>query len=340
MPAVTLTAVARLAGVSTSTASRALTGHQSVLPDTRDRVLAAAASLRYRPNRMAMALRTRRTGLIGLVVNNLWNGTFSTIAETLQRWGAAEGYQVLVCSTGGDAKREAAFLDTVAEHRFDGVVVAGSGQNVDRVNRLLETGAAVVTMNREVPGSQAPSVLPDYAVGARLATEHLLALGHRRIAVVGGLDRFTSGRLHHSGYVEAMGAAGLPADPTLVRRGPFTQEFGRQAAGELLDLRGLPTALLVSNHEASFGVLPVLSERDTDIPGRLSVLLTEDEPFFGWWHPALSVVDNRAEFMARTAVDLLVAQLPEAESHVRAGGIGERVQPVLVQRSSTAPPAG
>ncbi|WP_369139044.1 LacI family DNA-binding transcriptional regulator [Modestobacter versicolor] len=340
MAAVTLSAVAQLAGVSISTASRALTGHPSVLPDTRERVQAAAGALRYHPNRMAKALRTRRTGLLGLVVNNLWNGTFSTIAETVQAWGATAGYQVLVCSTGGDPAREAAFLGTVAEHQFDGVVIAGSGGNADRVNRLLENGTAVVTMNREVAGGHAPAVMPAYDLAARLAVEHLLGLGHTRIGVVGGLDRFTSGRQHHLGYVEALGAAGLPVDPALVRRGPFTQDFGRTAAGELLDLPVPPTALLVSNHEASFGVLAVLSERGVDLPGRLSLLLTEDEPFFAWWNPPLSVVDTRAAYMASTAVRLLTDQLRDGPRAVPdPAAAGELVQPVLVHRSSTGPPA-
>lgn len=304
------------------------------------RVMTAAADLRYRPNRMAMALRTRRTGLIGLVVNNLWNGTFSTIAETVQCWGAVHGYQVLICSTDGDAVREGAFLDTVAEHHFDGVVIAGSGENVDRINRLVETGTAVVTMNREVPGARAPSVMPAYDTSVRMGMEHLLELGHRRIGIVGGLDRYTSGRLSHNGYVEALGAAGLPVDPALVRRGPFSQEFGRTAAAELTALPQPPTAILVSNHEASFGVLPVLSEQQLDIPGRLSVLLSEDEPFFGWWRPALSVVDNRAEYMAQIAADILWNQLQvEAEREPTvAAPPAERVQPMLIQRSSTAPP--
>jgi LacI family transcriptional regulator len=338
--------VAQLAGVSLSTASRALSGHPSVLPDTRQRVLSAAQALRYHPNRMAKALRTRRTGLVGLVVNNLWTGTFSTIAETVQGWGATEGYQVMVCSTGGDPAREAAFLDTVAEHHFDGVIIAGSGENAERVNRMLETGTAVVTMNREVGGSRAPSVMPAYDLAARVAAEHLLALGHTRIGVISGLDRFTSGRLHHSGYVDTLGAAGLPVDPALVRRGPFSRAFGRTAAEELLALPDPPTALLVSNHEASFGVLPVLSEQRVDIPGRLSVLLTEDEPFYAWWHPALSVVDTRAAYMAATAAGLLLDQLRHSTGPVE-GPVegppqepvaGELVQPVLVHRSSTAPP--
>ncbi len=139
---VTLTTVARRAGVSTSTASRALTGHPSVLPHTRERVEAAAAELRYHPNRIATALRTRRSGLVGLVVNNLRNATFHVIAETLQARASAHGLQVLVCTTGGDPAREAAFLDTVRAQGLDGVVVAGSGANAELVVNTSSPRAA------------------------------------------------------------------------------------------------------------------------------------------------------------------------------------------------------
>jgi LacI family transcriptional regulator len=208
-----LSSVAAHAQVSTSTASRALSGHPAVLPATRERVLAAAAELHYQPNRMASALRTSRSGLLGLVVNNLRINTFHTIAETLQRWAGAQGYQVLVCTTGGDPAREAAFLQTARTHQLDGVVVAGSGANADLVNRILAEGRAVVTMNRDVPGSLAPSVLTDHETAARLATEHLLALGHTRIAAIEGPPEITSGRLHHAGFTSAMSAAGVHWSP-------------------------------------------------------------------------------------------------------------------------------
>jgi LacI family transcriptional regulator len=333
--AVTLAAVARLAGVSTSTASRALTGHTSVLPATRERVLDAARNLRYRPNRTASALRTRRTGLIGLVVNNLWNASFTAIADAMQAWGAAEGHQVLICSTDGNPAREAAFLDTVAEYHVDGVVVAGAGENHERINALLDEGTAVVTMNREVPGARATSVLPGYRTAGRLAVEHLLAAGHTRIGEIGGLDRFTSGREQHAGIVDALGAAGLPADPALVRRGPFDPAFGRAAAEHLLNLPEPPTALLICNHEAIFGALPVLAERRIEIPAELSVLCTEDEPSFAWWHPRMTVVDNRAAEMGRTAARRLTEQLTGAGTEVHR----DVVEPVLVVRASTGPPS-
>ena len=333
----TLNSVAAAAGVSTSTASRALSGHPAVLPSTRARVEAAAVALRYQPNRMASALRTRRSGLIGLVVNNLRTATFHTIAETLQAWAAEEQYEVLVCTTGGDPAREAAFLQTMRQHRFDGVVVAGSGANTELVNTLVQEGQAVVTMNREVPGSLAPSVMSAYETAARVATGHLLQLGHVRIAAIEGPPEITSGRLHHAGFAGALADAGLPLLPELVFRGPFTPDFGRSAATELMRLAEPPTALLISNHEASFGALPVLGDGPLRIPEELSVICTEDEPFYLWWSPPLTTVDNRAELLARRAAELLLEQL--------SGMVGdcpvqraELVDPVLVERGSTAPP--
>ena len=333
----TLSSVAAAAGVSTSTASRALSGHASVLPSTRARVEAAAAQLRYQPNRTASALRTRRTGLLGLVVDNLRTATSHTIAETLQGWAVQRGYQVLVCTTGGDPARAAAFLESVRAHRFDGVVIAGSGVDLELVNGLVEDGRAVVTMNREPAGSLAPSVMSAYEQAARLATEHLLELGHTRIAAIEGQPGTTSGRLHHAGFAAAMGAAGLPVLDELVQRGPFTPDFGQAAAATLLALPEPPTALVASNHPASFGMLSALGDSGLPVPDRLSVICTEDEPFYRWWYPPLTAVDNRPGLQAERAAALLLAQLTAPGSSYPASGT-ELVEPVLVERGSTAPP--
>src|SRR4051812_4833990 len=332
----TLSSVAAAAGVSTSTASRALSGHPSVLPSTRARVEAAAAALSYQPNRMASALRTNRSGLVGLVVNNLRINTFHTIAETLQAWAAVQGYQVLVSTTGGNPAREATFLQTARMHHFEGVVVAGSGANADLVNGLVDEGRAVVTMNREVTGSRAPSVITDYETSARLATEHLLGLGHTRIAAIEGPPDVTSGRLHHAGFTGALAVAGVPVDPALVQRGSFDWFFGRDAAEALLRLPDPPTALLVSNHEASFGVLPVLGDLGVRVPDHLSLICTEEEPFFTWWSPPLTTVDNRAEDLALGAAELLLAQLRGIPAPLPRAAV---IEPLLVVRSSTAPPS-
>jgi LacI family transcriptional regulator len=333
----TLSSVAAAAGVSTSTASRALSGHPGVLPATRARVQAAATALSYQPNRTASALRTRRTGLLGLVIDNLQTATFHTIAETLQAWAVEHDYQVLLSTTGGAPEREAAFLRTARAHHFDGVVVAGSGANAELVNSLVHDGRAVVTMNREVPGALAPGLVTDYERAARLATEHLLDLGHARIAAIEGPPETTTGRRHHAGFVAAMTAAGLPVAEDLVHRGPFTPDFGITAAAALLALPEPPTAVLVSNHAASFGALPRIGESSLRLPEQLSVICTEDEPFFNWWPPPVTTVDNRAAYQAERATALLLAQL-SGETHGYADGATELVEPVLIVRGSTAGP--
>jgi LacI family transcriptional regulator len=193
----------------------------------------------------------------------------------------------------------------------------------------------VVTMNREVTGSRAPSVITDYETSARLATEHLLGLGHTRIAAIEGPPDVTSGRLHHAGFTGALAAAGVPVDPALVQRGSFDWFFGRDAAEALLRLPDPPTALLVSNHEASFGVLPVLGDLGVRVPDHLSLICTEEEPFFTWWSPPLTTVDNRAEDLARRAAELLLAQLRGNSGQAPSA---ELLEPLLVVRGSTAPP--
>jgi LacI family transcriptional regulator len=214
------------------------------------------------------------------------------------------------------------------------VVVAGSGANTELVNGLVEEGRAVVTMNREVPRSLAPSVMSDYERAARLAAEHLIGLGHTRIGAIEGAEEVTSGRLHHAGFTAAMADAGLPVPDELVHRGLFDPEFGCTAATALLALPEPPTALLISNHEASFGALPVLG---LHVPEQLSVICTEEEPFYSWWSPPLTTVDNRAALQAERAATLLLAQLDGAESDCPARP-AELVDPVLVVRGSTAPP--
>jgi LacI family transcriptional regulator len=176
--------------------------------------------------------------------------------------------------------------------------------------------------------------MSDYERAARLAAEHLIGLGHTRIGAIEGAEEVTSGRLHHAGFTAAMADAGLPVPDELVHRGLFTPEFGCTAATALLALPEPPTALLISNHEASFGALPVLG---LHVPEQLSVICTEEEPLYSWWSPPLTTVDNRAALQAERAAALLLAQLDGAESDcpVRPA---ELVDPVLVVRGSTAPP--
>jgi LacI family transcriptional regulator len=334
---VTLQDVADAAGVARSTASRALAGSPLISRETRAAVTSAAGQLGYRVNRVASALRSRRTHLIGLVLNNLLNASFHTIAEVVQRRAYDEGYQVILMISDADPKREQQLLSTLAGHHVDGLIVIGTGQNVGQLNRMITEGTPIVTAIRGPAGSLAPAVLAADRDGAHEATQHLIGLGHRRIAFIGGPETTNSGVERHAGYVAALGEAGIDVDPALVARGPFDPSFGSRAAAQLLDTDA--TALFVANHEAVFGALPGIVSRGVRVPDELSLVCYEDIPWLQTWAPPITVVDNGPRQLADLAMDLLLSQLerPAPTAVGNAAARTYRVGAALIERRSTAP---
>ena len=340
--AVTLSAIAREANVSVSTASRALNASPLISAETRELVERVADRLGYRPHRAASALRSRRSRLVGLVLNNLVNQSFHTIAEVAQRKLTTEGYQLILATSDADPAVEEDLLLTLADHDVDGILVIGSGQAAATTNGFLQRGVAVVNVIRSSRDSLAPTVLAGDRDGAYEATEDLIRLGHRRIGYIGGLETSDSGRERFGGYSDALARHGVPFDDALVERGPFTQQFGADAVEQLLSRRTGMTALFAANHEAVFGILPGLVAHGVDMPGELSLVCFEDMPLLQMWRPPVSVVDNGAVQLAELAVDLLLSQIrafaaavPSSEQLARLTRT-YRVGAQLVPRQTTA----
>jgi LacI family transcriptional regulator len=331
---ITLQDVADAAGVSRSTASRALSGSSSISAQTRSTVELAASQLGYRVNQMARALRSKNSHLIGLVLNNLINASFHTIAEVVQRRANDEGYQVILTITGADPRRERELLDTLGDHNVDGIIVIGSGQNAATTNQLLANGTAIVNVIRAPHESAAPSVLAADRDGAFDAVNHLISLGHRRIGFIGGPAGTNSGDERYAGYAAALAEASIRLDARLVERGPFEPDFGSAAVGRLFTGGTLPTGLFAANHEATFGVLPALVARNLTIPADLSLICYEDMPWLAAWQPPITVVDNGASDMGRLAMDLLLNQLADPRSAPPTRGRAYRVGAALIERSS------
>jgi LacI family transcriptional regulator len=318
--------VARRSGVSVSTASRALRGSGRVSAATEARVRAAAAALAYRPNASARALRTARSGFVGLVITNLANTSFHTIAEVVQRELARRGFQLMLTVTAGAPGAERAALRTLAEHNAAGVIVVGADDGASEELRAL--GMATVHLARRPPHLAGDCVLGDDIAGARLAAEHLLGLGHRRIAVIAGPGGVQSGRERMAGYWLAMRGAGIDPDGDLAVAAGLSPDAGAEAVAALLGLPAgrRPTALIIANHEAVYGALPALRERSVAVPAELSVICYEDSPLARWWHPAMTVIDNNARQMGELAARLLLSRLEQQEpsgrefSEFRVGG--------------------
>jgi LacI family transcriptional regulator len=332
--AVTVLDVAEAAGVSKSTASRALSKSPGVSPEAQRLVMAAAARLGYRVNRMASALRAGESRLIGFVVTNLVNASVQTITEVVQLRAQAEGYQVLLGVTGGDAVREAEIINTLIDHRVDGLILMGTGSNSERINTYVAGGLPVVNLIRHPADGVSPVVLPDNYHGAFEATQHLIALGHTRIAFIGGPLSIASGHERFAGYRSALEQAGLAAEGDLVRRGPFEHAFGRTAASDLLDGPHPFTAVLIANHEAMYGVLSTLSERHVQIPRDISLIGFEDFHWFATWNPPITVVDINPTAMAHATLDALLNQIRGENS---TSPTVERTSARLIVRSSCGP---
>ncbi|MGI8882369.1 MAG: LacI family DNA-binding transcriptional regulator [Jatrophihabitans sp.] len=331
---ITLQDVADAAGVSRSTASRALSGSTAISAQTRTAVRSAADQIGYRVNRMASALRSNNSHLIGLVLNNLINASFHTIAEVVQRRANDEGYQVILTITGADPKRERELLDTLGDHHVDGIVVIGTGTSASTTNRLFAAGTAIVNVIRAPTESAAPTVLAADRDGAYEAVRYLLSIGHRRIAYIGGPAGTNSGDERYAGYQSALADHNVAVDPRLVERGPFDPQFGKQAANSVLDRCPDATALFAANHEAAFGLLPALVARQVRVPQDLSLICYEDIPWFTAWQPPITVVDNGARELADLAMDLLLQQMNGRESIAPRRGRTYRVGAALVQRAS------
>ena len=339
---ITLKEVAAAAGVSRSTASRALSGSQLIAPTTRETVKAAAARLNYRPNRAASALRSKQSHLIGLVLNNLFNASFHTIAEVVQRRASTEGYQVILCITDADVNTERSLLNMLSDHGVDGLIVIGTGQNALTSNRMYADGIALVNVIRAPTDSAPPAVLAADQEGAYIATAHLIGLGHQRVGFIGGPAGTNSGDERYAGYVQALREAGIELDDRLVRRGPLTVEFGVSAVRSLLDDSVPLTALFAANHEAVFGILPTLVAQKVRVPEDLSLICYEDISWLQSWQPPITVVDNGAHELGALAVDLLLQQMGRdgrAPGHTpERSGRTYRVGAQLILRASCQKP--
>ncbi|MGR6318941.1 LacI family DNA-binding transcriptional regulator [Micromonospora soli] len=333
---VDLRQVAAVSGVSLSTASRALSGSGRVSDATRQRVRRVAEDLGYRPNALARGLRTSHSRLIGLVVTNLVNASFHAIAEVVHNRLKLSGYHLVLCITGGDVEEERAYVETLRDHNVDGVIVVGS--DATAVEQLRATGIPTVHLARQPRQPAGDCVLGADLEGAREATRYLLGLSHRRIALVAGPSAVTSGYERLAGYRLAMDEAGVPCRDELIFQGPLEPASGVQAVARLIALpaRRRPTAVLVTNHESAFGLLPTLRERRVRIPDDLSVLCYEDADLLRWWDPAITVMNNNAARMGELAVNILLERIAAKPGADGAMWTEYRVGAQLVVRDSCA----
>ena len=333
---VTIKDVAREAGVSVGTASQALRDSPAVRETTRRRVFAVSKRLRYQPSALARGLVTRRTHTVGLLISDIANPFFIRAVRAVEDVAQKNGYNVILCNTDEDPTKEKRYLRVLVEKRVDGIILATTAGSLQAVRDVRWRRIPLVLFDRELPHVSIDTVKVDSVLGGRLATEHLLGLGHRRIAIIHGPVVRSTGAERLRGYLLALRAAGLRPEPALIREGNFKQDSGREMTRKLLELSPRPTALFCTNNLMTVGAMQTLHEQGVRIPTDLSLVGYDDMEWWTLTHPPLTTVGQPVYDLGREAMRLLLAQI-EANSRRRPQRV--ILKPELLPRASCGPPA-
>jgi LacI family transcriptional regulator len=333
---VTIKDVAREAKVSVGTASQALRQSPAVREETRRRVMAVARKLRYQPSALARGLVTRRTHTVGLLISDIANPFFIRAVRAVEDAAQENGYNVILCNTDEDPAKETQYLRVLMEKRVDGIILATTAGSLPAVRDVRWRRIPLVLFDRELPGLAVDTVKVDSVLGGRLATEYLLSLGHRRIAVIHGPLVRSTGVERLEGYRRALHAAGIPSDPALIREGNFKQDSGRALARDLLSLRPSPTALFCTNNLMTVGALQTLGEQGVRIPQELSLVGYDDMEWWTLTHPPLTTVGQPVYELGREAMRCLLERIA-SPGRRRAQRV--ILKPELIRRASCGPPS-
>ncbi len=344
---VTIMDVAQMAGVSPSTVSNLLNGRsQRMRPSTQERIYNAIEELGYTPNQAARQLKTGHAPIIGLIVPSVANPFFGIFAHHVEAAALKNGYQVLLGNSGRDPERERKYAEELWGYGVRGLIFGSSLVDFRHLDNLIARGLHVVAFERPVQErDQIPidSVGIDNNLAARLATKHLLSLGHRRIGFLSGPIRTVNRMERLAGYKTALAEAGIESDPELIwdiapnggRYGDSRAvDLGRQGAQELLSRANPPTAIFAINDMFAFGAYAGAKDLGLSIPADLSVIGMDDIPITEIVQPPLTTIRQPIAQIANIAVERLLARLQgtieEAQGH-------QILRPQLVVRSSTAP---
>lgn len=324
--------IAKHAGTSAAAVSRALNDSGYVSKEVRARIEAAVKELNYQPNAGARTLRSGRSNLIGVLLPSLEVEFFARLAHRIEQYLFAEGYQALICSTAEDQSRETTYLRTLGAKQIDGLLVASIGGSAE-ADALAATKVPMVAIDRHADASSILTIGSDHKMGGRLAAEHILSLGHRRVAVLGAPSHSEPVQLRVQGMVQAFEAAGV-SPPSVILGETHNVRSCEEMAYTLLSADDRPTAILATSDIAAVASMRAAKRHGLDLPADLSVTGFDDNPMARCVWPDLTTIRQPVDEIARLAVDQLLLR-------VRGKEVGEESEILLdvnlIERHSTAP---
>jgi LacI family transcriptional regulator len=305
--AVTSNDIARRLQISQSTVSRALRGDPRVAPETRAPVLKAAREMNYTPNLAARTLITRKTGTVGVVVSDITNPFYPELLEILHNEFALAGYRTVLFNERTDASAEQHLAHLVNGAAADGIAYVSATLGSPLPGR--PGGVPIVLVNRYLDDGDIDTVVSDNYRGGQLVAEAMIALGHRRVAIIAGPENTTTSRDRERGFREQLKASGIAFDESLRRVGQFSHHSGYQWCLDLLASAPRPTAVFAANDVIAFGALDAARRVGVRVPSELSIVGFDDIDMAGWEGFDLTTVRQPLAELGRAAVSLLIERI-------------------------------
>ena len=339
---VTIKDIAKVAGVSHTTVSRALHSSPEISVKTASRIRQIAAQLGYVPNSVARGLKTNRSRVLGVIVRRIVDPYISELLQGIEEVLRAEGYSLFLAASQRDPELEKKIAQAMSERRVDGAIICSTEVSEEHRRQLERFGVPTVLINNQAADDGTYSVYHDDIFGSQEMTRHLIALGHRRIAYLGNAHagRLTAFRLQ--GYTQAMSAAGLPVLPELVVEAPNgLPQGGAIGAQSLLELAEPPTAIFCYNDMIAIGAIQALQGAGLRIPSDCSVAGFDNIDLAAYVTPPLTTFDQPKLELGRQAAQMMLRLLAKGGQAEAASDTDPNVVVLrgkICVRRSTAPP--
>ncbi len=305
----TIRQVAKLAGVAPITVSRVINNAGYISAETRQKVEAAVSQLGYVPNTLSQSLRWKQTGMLALVLTDVTNPFWTTVARGVEDAASEAGYHVILCNTDEFPQKQEEYLTALLQKRVDGMLLVPARDDLEDIQRVQMLKVPLVVLDRRLSQPVADAVRCDSESGAYQLTRLLLARGHRQIALLTGPEHVATATDRVTGYRRALRAAGLDSDGESVFYGAFTIQSGQDMARQALALNPRPTAIFAGNNFIAIGMMQTLREAGIRVPEEISVVGFDDLPASLLLDPFLTVAAQPAYEMGREATNLLIKRL-------------------------------
>jgi LacI family transcriptional regulator len=329
--------VAKHAGVSTMTVSRVVNNSGYISDKTRQRVEIAITELGYIPNALARGLRFKQTKTLALIVTDITNPFFTTMARGVEDKASEKGFSVIFCNTDESPSKQAEYLNVLIQKQVDGVLLVPAWSSGETVLALQERETCVVVLDRRLRDVQVDTVRCDSELASYQLTRYLLELGHQHVALLNGPLTVSTAVDRAAGYMRAMAKDGFTDVKELVFSGKYSQKSGYQMAQEALATRPRPTAILTANNFIAIGAFQALNEAGLRIPEDISLVTFDDLAPAIVTQPFMTVMNQPAYEMGIAGTDLLIARL-SGDGPTEVQDIVMQMQ-MVVRKSSGPPPS-